>query len=90
MPLVNADGDSTDPTVLASGSARYAQLCASCHAVDGTGGIGPSLIGIAALVPDRQFHLDIVANGGVSMPGFSDQLTPSEVDAVVSYVRVTF
>ena len=82
--------DSTDPEVLAIGERRYVDSCVRCHAADGTGGRGPSLLGIAANEPDRQPHIDIIIEGGRGMPAFREALSDSEIEAVVSYIRTEF
>lgn len=82
--------DSTDPSVLAVGERRYVDSCVRCHAADGTGGRGPSLLGLAANEPDRQPHIDIIIEGGRGMPAFREALSDSEIEAVVSYIRSEF
>jgi mono/diheme cytochrome c family protein len=62
--------------------------CASCHAADGSGGTGPSLV-------DRAPDLDEDALITVIITGYGDmgpqaQLDDQEVADVVAYVRETF
>jgi mono/diheme cytochrome c family protein len=80
--------------VIANSTAKFrgAELfittgCSHCHGPAGTGGeIGPSLINIrkrmnsAAIT--RQIH-----DGGQAMPAFGDQLTPTQIDDLVAYLR---
>lgn len=75
----------------------YAQQCAMCHG-DAGGGDG---VAAAALDPkptaftDSTFQesrtdeqvLDAIANGKNTMPGFSAQLTPEQMEALVAYIR---
>lgn len=64
--------------------------CARCHSADGSGGRGPSLIGIAAEQPDKQPAIDIVTSGGRGMPSFGSRWSDVEIAAVVDYVYETF
>ncbi len=80
-----------DPGQVAAGQAVYEMSCAGCHGADGTGveGRGRPLIGIAAQ-GDRATHIESIANGKGFMPAFGDQLDSGEVEAVASFVRLTF
>jgi cytochrome c551 len=69
-----------------SGEQLYRENCATCHATDGGGALGPSLKGIADRMP-RDEHVNIVVNGKGQMPAWKDQLSRSEIDAVVDYER---
>lgn len=78
----------------ASGKSIYTSKCAICH---GPKGDGNSPIGKTLNVPD--FHSAqaqkvtedemkaIVANGKNKMPAFKDNLTDTQIDQVVDYVR---
>jgi cytochrome c551 len=62
----------------------YAQSCATCHGGTGEGGSGPSLVGVDdRLTRDEQ--LDVVRDGRGDMPGWEDDLTAEEIEAVVDY-----
>ena len=71
------------------GKDLYDQSCASCHGVDGSGGIlGPEI--------DRGSNTDlnlsdeqiagVITVGPGNMPGFS-RFTPEQVQSLVAYVR---
>ncbi len=65
--------------------------CSSCHQADGSGSAaGRSLIDVALEQPDRSVHVASVTNGLGNMPAYADRLTEAEIDAAVSYVRLTF
>lgn len=86
-PPVSADGD-VDP-VLAEGAQIYSARCAACHAADGGGGRGPQLADgrMPDRYPDIEDQIAVVANGREAMPGFEDDLTAAEIEAVVRYTR---
>ncbi len=93
----DTDGSDTDgsgagsATVTADGAAVYAGSCADCHAADGSGGRGPDITTIGQFFPEDDAPLvNLVANGGTVMPGFSSRLNPDEIDAVVDYIVATF
>ena len=68
--------------------ALYVEHCASCHALDGTGSVGPPIgDGIANEKYTREEMIVQVRDGQGSMPGFWDRLSESEMAAVVGYVR---
>ena len=71
----------------ANGETVYLSTCSGCHAADGTGGTGPSLVEKASEHGDEGL-LDIVFNGTGSMPGFS----PADQDAadLLAYIRANF
>ena len=83
-----APDTSEAPTAL--GMAIYEANCQRCHRADGTGGRGPSLVGIAADQPDPQEQINQIIAGGRGMPAFGERLTTDEIDAVVDYIRTTF
>lgn len=84
------------------GRRTYAENCSVCHGDDGRGArwtltnMKPAPRNFT--LPDtadrltRDYMLQIVSFGkaDTAMPGFSTQLTPREVGAVVSYVRAAF
>ena len=71
----------------ASGATVYASTCSGCHAADGTGGTGPSLVEHAQHFDDEAL-LDIVFNGRGSMPGFS--LEDQDAADLLAYIRAEF
>lgn len=83
--------DVDDPGDLGQGMELFNASCSSCHQVDGSGSAaGRSLIDIAIEQPDRSVHIASVTDGIGNMPGYGDRLTVDEIDAVVSYARLTF
>ena len=71
------------------GKSVYDKQCAACHAVDGKGGIGPSMIGTAVTTGAMQNHIDVIVNGvpGTAMQAFGNQLSELDLAAVVTYER---
>lgn len=83
--------DADDPASIEEGAVLYETNCAGCHGPDGEGtGFGRSLIGLASQQPDRSVHVASVANGIRNMPEFASSLSADEIDAVVSFVRLSF
>lgn len=72
------------------GQTVYERSCGSCHGGDGSGGFGPSLLGVSErLSPEA--HLAVVRNGrNARMPAWSGVLSDDEITAVVEYERSTF
>lgn len=75
--------------MFARGKEVYNKNCASCHAEDGTGGVGPSMIGTVVTTGPMQNHLDVVVNGvsGTAMQAFGGQLSELDLAAVITYER---
>ena len=77
--------------LMTMGKKVYMIKCAACHQAAGTGlpGAFPSLIESPVITGPVSAHLEIVINGkaGTAMQGFSSQLTPQELAAVVTYER---
>ena len=69
-----------------AGEDVYATSCASCHGGTGEGGSGPSLEGVDERLT-RDEHLDVVREGRGDMPGWEDDLTAEEIEAVVDHQR---
>lgn len=83
--------DFDDPELLPLGETVFVAQCAGCHGSTGGGTErAPSLVGIADKQPDRLVHIDTVTYGTGEMRPRPGWLTPEEVDAVVSYLRLTF
>lgn len=101
QPLPDAEVPSSAAAAITQGEQIYAQRCAACHGKHGEGvaGIYPALAGnTSALDPEGVNATRAVLLGGFapvtaanqrpySMPPFAQQLSDSEVAAVVSYVR---
>lgn len=75
--------------MFARGAEVYNKQCAVCHATDGKGGIGPSMIGTAITTGEMQKHIDVIVNGvpGTAMQAFGNQLSELDLAAVVTYER---
>lgn len=77
--------------LMAEGEKVYKTACATCHKADGSGmpPVFPALKGSAIALGDISKHVDIVVNGkqGTAMGAFGDQLSVSEIAAVVTYER---
>ena len=73
------------------GQAIYEQSCANCHAIDGSGAIGPKLSDgrVGRRFPDIADQIEIIENGrpDTGMPPFADALTDEEIRAVAEYER---
>lgn len=89
VPAVPAGPNGEPDPVLVAGRQVYADRCANCHGVRGQGGRGPSLTGdsMAESYPAAADQVEVVAEGKSTMPGFSDALTPAEIEAVVRFTR---
>lgn len=89
VPEVPAGLDGRPDPVLVAGWVVYADRCANCHGARGQGGRGPSLTGesMAEAYPSAADQIEVVAEGKSTMPGFSDTLTPAEIEAVVRFTR---
>ena len=64
------------------GAGIYAEQCAPCHGVDGSGDIGPSLV-VGGLLPTE--ITEIIANGRSAMPVFGATLTDEQLALVSSF-----
>ena len=83
----SSDGPSTpDDPVLAQGQDVYNGNCASCHGIDGGGGLGKKLAGqVEEAFPDIEDQVAVVRDGrsGTNMPAFGGRLSVEEIEAVV-------
>ncbi|MFO1538112.1 MAG: c-type cytochrome [Actinomycetota bacterium] len=70
-----------------TGQGIYRANCATCHGVDGQGGVGPRLAGVAGRYPDVNAQIALVTNGLNRMPAFGGRLDPTEIRTVVEYTR---
>lgn len=78
-----------DPALRASGKSTYASYCASCHAPDGGGLIGPNLTDGHFLHGSTPANIYAVVEHGVlekGMPPWGKTLKPEQLRAVVAYV----
>jgi mono/diheme cytochrome c family protein len=77
-----AAGVTVVPPELAEGHSLFAQFCAACHGADGEGGLGGPVAGIEMSAAE----LDGVVRTGVgTMPGFADQMSDKEIEALVAF-----
>lgn len=82
-----SDGGDAGPQ---SGGDIYAASCATCHADDGSGFVGPPLVGVhdRLSVPEIE---TVIADGRAgeagSMPAWSGRYTDEEISAVAEYLR---
>jgi ubiquinol-cytochrome c reductase cytochrome b subunit len=61
--------------------------CRNCHSLDGVGGQrGPALDRIATVMTSDQLVRQVIQGGG-NMPAFGKNLSPSEVTALVAFMR---
>jgi polyvinyl alcohol dehydrogenase (cytochrome) len=81
-----AAGDDDPAAGGVAGEDVYATSCASCHGGTGEGGSGPSLVSVDERLT-RDQHIDVVREGRGDMPGWEDDLTAEEIEAVVDYQR---
>lgn len=77
--------------LMTQGKADYEKHCAACHQVSGVGmpPIFPALKDSPIALGDIDQHIDIILNGkaGTAMAAFGEQLSPTEVAAIVTYER---
>lgn len=87
--VVDRPPETWTPEQVEMGAELYRATCAVCHGMDGKGGIGASLIGVAKRRSVEE-HVETVRSGRRSMPAFVGSLSPEEIQAVVAYERVQF
>lgn len=70
------------------GKELFAANCAGCHGADASGGFGTDLTAASYQYGKdaAQVNESISAGRGGSMPGFSGQLSPAEIDTLVDYL----
>ena len=81
--------DASDGNVLEHGAQIFATRCASCHAADGKGLIGPNLTDLYQLHGTSRMDIFSTVRAGVpgtAMPAWGEQMAASDVVAVASYV----
>jgi cytochrome c oxidase cbb3-type subunit 3 len=78
-----------DPQLLTQGATIFKTRCASCHAEDGRGLIGPNLTDLAQVHGDTRMHLyTTIANGvpGTAMLAWGEQMSQPDVLAAAAFV----
>jgi mono/diheme cytochrome c family protein len=80
-----ASADLTDPQRL--GRQILAQSCAVCHLPSGPGAktYGPSLN--KSTLPDDDSIRETILEGTTRMPAFKYHLQPTQIDAIIAYLR---
>ncbi len=77
--------------LMVTGKEVYSKSCAACHQESGEGlpGAFPALKGSAIVQGDPSGHINIVLDGkpGTAMQAFRDQLSATELAAVITYER---
>lgn len=76
----------TDPL---DGASLYSQSCASCHGTDGAGRNGPSFANNSNLA-DTDTTIDLILTGSNGMPAFANQLSDTEIAAVLTHIRTSW
>ncbi|MCK5386579.1 MAG: cytochrome c, partial [Gammaproteobacteria bacterium] len=68
--------------------AVYEEHCASCHASNRLGGMGPALLPGNLKRLNKKKAVDVIANGRIvtQMPGYSEKITKKDIQALVDYV----
>jgi cytochrome c-L len=83
---------SGDPDAIAAGEKIYARLCQACHLADGSGRIGPSLVGDdpkrARTGSDRGRFEIIYAGGAGAMQAFGQRLDQDQILQVMAWLEV--
>lgn len=76
------------PAEDATGAELYAQLCASCHAPDLSGGVGPPLGPDSSAAAESDEYLAFtITQGRGRMPSFATTLDDAQVDRLVVFLR---
>jgi dihydro-heme d1 dehydrogenase len=67
---------------------NYLQHCAQCHGAQRLGAMGPALLPQNLSRLKKPDAVDVITNGrtATQMPGFSDQLTPEEINQLAGYI----
>ncbi|MGI9605462.1 MAG: c-type cytochrome [Acidimicrobiales bacterium] len=88
--IAGAQSGTDDPAQLDAGQAVFESNCVGCHSADGSGSnTGRPLTDVAS-ENDRERHVMSVTDGRGNMPPFGGSLEADEIDAAVTYVRLTF
>jgi cytochrome c oxidase cbb3-type subunit 3 len=81
--------NATDPAILAKGQEIFATRCASCHAPEGQGLIGPNLTDLYQLHGTTRMDIFKTVRGGVAgtaMLAWGEQMSAADVVAVSTFV----
>jgi ubiquinol-cytochrome c reductase cytochrome b subunit len=78
---------SATPLVRQGAVVFQAKQCRNCHEIDGSGGQrGPNLDYVATRMTIDQMRFKVVTGGG-NMPAYGKNLSPAEVEALVSFLE---
>jgi len=79
--------ETAQPAETVDAAALYSDLCAVCHAADGSGGIGPDLTGDYKYGKASTEITDSIRNGRPGgMPAFGTQLSKTEAEALAAHL----
>lgn len=90
-PPVELPDPVTPGTGASTGRALFADVCAQCHAPDGSGGVGPSLVDPvfqASYTDPELFDTINLGHAATSMIAWGDVLTARQIQSLISYIRV--
>jgi ubiquinol-cytochrome c reductase cytochrome b subunit len=86
-PVPAAMMQGRSPLALVGASIFQAKQCRNCHALEGAGGHrGPDLSNVGARLSHAQLVRQVLQGGG-NMPAYGSNLSPEEVDALVSFLQ---
>ena len=89
--VVSTDREWSKGELIAKGEEVYKTTCAACHQANGKGvpGAFPALAGSAIATGPADGHVNLVMHGkqGTAMQGFANQLSDTDIAAVVTYQR---
>jgi ubiquinol-cytochrome c reductase cytochrome b subunit len=75
------------PLVRQGAAVFQSKQCRNCHAIDGAGGErGPDLDNVATRLTIDQMRFKVVSGGG-NMPAYGKNLSPAEIEALVSFLE---
>jgi ubiquinol-cytochrome c reductase cytochrome b subunit len=78
---------SATPLVRQGAAVFQAKQCRNCHSIGGAGGErGPALDEVATTMTIDQLRFKVVTGGG-NMPAYGKNLSPAEIEAVVSFLE---
>jgi len=86
-PLPVSDLKKATPLVRQGAAVFQAKQCRNCHSIGGSGGErGPALDTVATRLTIDQLRFKVVTGGG-NMPAYGKNLSPSEIEALVSFLQ---
>jgi ubiquinol-cytochrome c reductase cytochrome b subunit len=88
-PSATATTTTPGPTATIDTDGLYGQYCAVCHGDVRQGGFGPALTPDVLAGRSTAELTTVISEGEDTMPGFSVQLTPEEIDALVDYLETS-